>query len=170
MGRSLGQLARPGTYRVRLSAPGARVPITSVELSPLFALQGFDVPQAPERDPASVAWTRVPFSDGQIDLGARFTGATNVAAYVRVLVEADREALLHLSMGSDDGLAVFLRGRRVFANDVMRGLKPGEDEVDLPLAAGRNELLFKVTQGGGGFALAVDAQVLGSGNVRQVTP
>ena len=77
---------------------------------------------------------------------------------------------LHLAMGSDDGLAVFLGGRRVFENDVMRGLKPGEDELELPLAAGRNELLFKVTQGGGGFALAVEAQVRGRGQVRQVAP
>jgi hypothetical protein len=52
----------------------------------------------------------------------------------------------------------------------MRSLKPGEDELDVPLVAGRNELLFKVTQGGGGFALAVQAQVLGQGSVRQVTP
>jgi lysophospholipase L1-like esterase len=170
MGRSLGQLAQPGRYRVRLSAPGPQVPITSVELSPLFPLREFDVPQAPERDPASVAWTRAPFTDGQIDLGARFAGATNVALYVRVALEADRDLLLHLAMGSDDGLAVYYRGKRVFAHDVMRGLKPGEDEVDVPLVAGRNELLFKVTQGGGGFALAVEAQVLGQGSVRQLTP
>jgi hypothetical protein len=71
-------------------------------------------------------------------------------------------------MGSDDGLTVFLNGQRVFAHDVLRGLKPGEDETEVTLAAGRNELLFKVTQGGGQFALAVDAQVRGRGPVRQV--
>ena len=52
----------------------------------------------------------------------------------------------------------------------MRGLKPGEDEADVPLTAGRNEILFKVTQGGGGFALAVLAQVRGQGQVHQVVP
>jgi lysophospholipase L1-like esterase len=170
MGRSLGQLAQPGRYRVRLSAPGAQVPITSVELSPLFERQGFDMPQAPVRDPASVAWTRAPFTNGQIDLGARFAGASDVAVYVRVVLEAERDALIHLAMGSDDGLAVFHRGRRVFAHDVMRSLKPAEDEVDVPLAAGRNELLFEVTQGGGDFALAVQAQVLGPAGVHQVAP
>jgi hypothetical protein len=72
-------------------------------------------------------------------------------------------------MGSDDGLAVFLGGRRVFARDVLRGLKRGEDETEVPLAAGRNVLLFKVTQAGGGFGLAVDARVRGLGTVRQVT-
>jgi hypothetical protein len=87
-----------------------------------------------------------------------------------VTLETDRTALLHLSLGSDDGLAVFAGGKRLLARDVMRGLKKGEDEVDVPLAAGRNEILFKVTQGGGGFALAVEAQVRGLGTVRPVAP
>ncbi len=93
-----------------------------------------------------------------------------MVAYARVVLEADRPTLLHLSMGSDDGLAVFAGGKRVFAHDVMRGLHPGEDEAEVPLATGRNELLFKVTQGGGDFALAVDAQVRGQGKVRQLAP
>jgi lysophospholipase L1-like esterase len=170
MGRSLGELARAGTYHVRLSTPGAAVPISSVELSPLYPLTSFDAPQPPEKDPASVSWTAAPFVDGQIDLGARFAGASNVVAYARVVVEAERPTLLHLAMGSDDGLAVFVSGKRVFAHDVLRGLRPGEDESDVPLAAGRNELLFKVTQAGGGFALAVDAQVRGPAKVRQLEP
>ncbi|HXY41026.1 MAG TPA: family 43 glycosylhydrolase [Vicinamibacteria bacterium] len=170
MGRALGELARPRPYHLRLSAPGAPVPITSVELSPLYPFDSFDAPLPPEKDTASVAWARAPFTDGQIDLGKHFSGANNVIAYARVVLEADQPTLLHLFMGSDDGLAVFAGGRRVFACDVMRSLKPGEDEADVPLAAGRNELLFKVTQGGGGFALAVDAQVRGQGRVRQVLP
>ena len=108
--------------------------------------------------------------DGQLDIGARFAGATEVAAYARVTFEADRATLLHLSLGSDDGLAVFAGGKRVLARDVMRGLRKGEDEVDVPLVAGRNEVLFKVTQGGGGFALAVEAQVVGGGTVRALEP
>ena len=170
LGRSLGELVRPRPYRVRLSVPGAAVPIPSIDLSPLYPFESFDAPHPPEEDPASVAWTRVPLDDGQLDLGARFAGATNVVAYARVTLEADRPTLLHLALGSDDGLAVYFGGRRLLARDVMRGLKKGEDEVDVPLAAGRNELLFKVTQGGGGFAVAVEAQVRGAGTVRQVAP
>jgi hypothetical protein len=170
MGRSLGELARPRPYRMRLSVPGEAVPISSVELSPLYPFGSFDAPHPPESDAASVAWTRVPLEDGQLDIGARFAGATNVVAYARVTLEADQATLLHLSLGSDDGLAVFAGGRRLLARDVKRGLRKGEDEVDVPLAAGRNELLFKVTQGGGSFALAVEAQVRGQGSVRQVAP
>jgi len=40
----------------------------------------------------------------------------------------------------------------------------------VPLVAGRNELLFKVTQAGGDFALAVEARVRGLGRVEPITP
>jgi lysophospholipase L1-like esterase len=170
LGRSLGELARPRPYRVRVSVPGTDVPIASVALSPLYPLTSFDATHPPETDPSSVAWTRVPLEDGVVDIGARFAGATEVVAYARVTLEADRATLVHLSLGSDDGLAIFAGGKRLLARNVMRGLRKGDDEVDVPLAAGRNELLFKVTQGGGGFALAVAAQVSGGGSVRVAGP
>jgi lysophospholipase L1-like esterase len=170
LGRSLGRLARPGTYHLALRPQGAVVPIRSLELSPTYPLVSFDAPQPPEKTPASVPWTPAPFVDGRIDLGARFSGAYDVVVYARLVLQADRATTLHLAMGSDDGLAVFRGGERVFAHDVLRGLKPGEDEIELPLAAGRNELLFKVTQAGGGFALAIDASVRGQGRVEQIAP
>lgn len=170
LGRSLGDLARPRTYHVTLASPGERVPIESIELSPTYPFSSFDAPHPPEADAESVRWTRVPVENGQVDLGAHFSGANDVVSYARLALEADRPATLHLAMGSDDGLAVFLNGERVFAHDVRRGLRRGEDEIDLPLGAGRHELLFKVTQIGGGYGLAVDAQVLGKARVRQVAP
>jgi lysophospholipase L1-like esterase len=168
LGRSLRTLARPGTFRLALRPQGPAVAIDSVELSPAYPLVSFDAPQPPETDPARVAWTRAPFANGRIDLGAHHAGAYDVVAYARVALQADRATTLHLAMGSDDGLAVFQGGRRVFAHDVLRGLRPGDDEVELKLAPGRNELVFKVTQAGGGFGLAVEARVRGLGQVEQV--
>jgi len=169
LGRSLRALARPETYHLALRPQGEVAPIRSVELSPIYPFVSFDAAHLPETNPADVAWTPAPFEDGRIDLGAHYSGAYDVVAYARVVLEADRATTLHLAMGSDDGLAVFLRGERVFAHDVLRGLKRGEDEVELPLVAGRNELLFKVTQAGGDFGLALDARVRGLGRVAQVT-
>jgi lysophospholipase L1-like esterase len=165
LGRSIRELARPGTYHLALRPQGGVVPIRSVDLSPAYPRVSFDAAQPPETNPAGVKWAPAPFVDGRIDLGAHYAGAYDVVAYARVVLQADRPTTLHLAMGSDDGLAVFLRGERVFAHDVLRGLKPGEDEVELPLVAGRNELLFKVTQAGGDFGLAVEARVLGLGRV-----
>ena len=158
LGRSLGALARPGTYHLALRPQGEVVVIRSLELSPIYPLVSFDTAEPPETNPAGVTWKTAPLADGRIDLGGHYSGAYDVVAYARLVLQADRPTTLHLAMGSDDGLAVFLGGKRVFAHDVLRGLKRGEDEVELPLEAGRNELLFKVTQAGGDFGLAVDAR------------
>jgi lysophospholipase L1-like esterase len=170
LGRSMATLARPGTYHVALRPQGDLVAIGSLELSPTYPLVSFDASQPPEENQAGVVWTPAPFGDGQIDLGAHYSGAYDVVAYARLVLQADRPTTLHLSMGSDDGLAVFLGGERVFAHDALRGLRRGEDEVEVPLAAGRNELLFKVTQAGGDFGLAVEARVRGLGKVEAITP
>ncbi len=168
VGRSMATLARPGTYHLALRPQGDVVAIRSLELSPTYPLVSFDAPQPPEVSPATVQWIPAPLVDGQIDLGARYSGAYDVVAYARLVLQAERATILHLAMGSDDGLAVFLAGKRVFAHDVLRGLKKGEDEVEVPLVAGRNEMLFKVTQAGGDFGLAVEARVRGLGKVEQV--
>jgi lysophospholipase L1-like esterase len=166
MGHSLQRLAKPGHYRLVLCPLGAAVPITSVALSPTYPFDtAFDRAHPPETDPRAVEWREARFEGGKIDLGAQYTGASNVVAYVRVGVEAAADCALHLSMGSDDGLAVFLDGKRVFAHDVRRGLRPGEDQVLVELARGHHDLLFKVTQEGGDFGLAVDAQVYGGAHV-----
>lgn len=170
LGRSLRTLARPTTYHVALRPQGPIVPIRTLELSPTYPLSSFDAEETPQTNPGSVGWRAAPLVDGKIDLGALYSGAYDVVAYARLVLQADRPTTLHLSMGSDDGLAVFLGGTRVFAHDVLRGLKPGEDEVEVPLVAGRNELLFKVTQGGGDFGLALQARLRGPGHVEPIPP
>jgi lysophospholipase L1-like esterase len=168
LGRSLRALVRPRSYHFALRPQGEPVPIGTLELSPTYPLVSFDAPQPPETDPGTVSWTTAPLVDGRIDLASHHPGAYDVVAYARAVLHADRPTTLHLAMGSDDGLAVFLGGRRVFAHDVLRGLRRGQDEVEVPLAAGRNELVFKVTQAGGDFGLAVDARVRGLGRVTQL--
>ena len=166
MGHALQSLAQPGHYRVRVSLQGAPIPVSSVLLSPTYPFQGdFDHAWPPETDPEDVAWRPAPFVDGHIDLGGQFTQSTDVVAYARMDLEADSPCALDLSMGSDDGLAVFANGKRLFAHDVMRSLRRGEDEVEVPLQKGRNVLLFKVTQAGGGWELAVEARARGKAKV-----
>jgi hypothetical protein len=166
MGRALQTLARPGRYRVLICPVGEAVPIRTVALSPTYPFDSdFDRPHPPETDPRAVEWREAGFENGRIDLGAQYAGASNVVAYALVPLEADADCGLHLSMGSDDGLAVFLDGKRIFAKDVRRGLRPGEDELLVELARGRHELLFKVTQEGGDFGLAAEAQVYGTARV-----
>jgi lysophospholipase L1-like esterase len=170
LGRVLGSLARPRTYHVGLWRAGERLAITSVEVSPAYPLAGFDKAYPPEADPGSVAWKAVPFQNGVLDLGKALEGPTDVVSYARLRLDAASPCTLHLSMGSDDGLAVVVNGKRVFAHDVLRSLKAGEDETDVALARGPNDILFMVTQGAGDYALAVEAEVRGTTKVVQMPP
>ena len=57
-------------------------------------------------------------------------------------------------LGSDDGVKAWLNGNLVHGNNVDRGLVVDQDMALVGLKKGTNELLLKVTQGGGGWAVA----------------
>ncbi|MSQ90207.1 MAG: DUF1553 domain-containing protein [Phycisphaerales bacterium] len=56
---------------------------------------------------------------------------------------------LELSLGSDDGIQVFLNGARVHEARVDRAVKPDQEVVNLALNAGENLLVCKVVNTGG---------------------
>ena len=56
---------------------------------------------------------------------------------------------LDLAFGSDDGLVLYLNGKKVFENRANRGVAPDQDRVSLDLVPGRNLLVCKVVNTGG---------------------
>lgn len=83
----------------------------------------------------------------------------NAATYLyRTITAADAMPLL-ISLGSDDGLQVWLNGKKALSREVERPAAPDQDEVELRLSAGENQLLIKVNNGSGasGFYFAVNA-------------
>lgn len=73
----------------------------------------------------------------------------NCCAYVKTRIWSDQSRPARLEIGSDDGLKVWLNGKVVHANNVMRGLRVGEDQFTVTLDKGWNTLMLKITQGGG---------------------
>jgi hypothetical protein len=121
----------------------------------------FEVAFAPEipQQAAEVEWRRVPATGGAIrehtvDL-AKFLGGLHRAAYLRTRVVSPRARAARLEIGSDDGVKVWLNGQPVHANNAARGLKAGDDKVPVQLREGDNDLLVKVTQGGGEWGLCL---------------
>jgi len=92
---------------------------------------------------------------GLIDIIRILGRAQNSAAYLRSRIWSDRNQQATALVGSDDGIKVWLNGRLVHANNVARGLTPGDDEVRMTLKKGPNTLMLKVTQGGGDWAACV---------------
>ncbi len=114
-----------------------------------FAISGPVLEARPER------WRQVETEDldGVLDFLPLFdeTSDRAVYAYLRFDWPSAEGALLKL--GSDDGVAVWFNDELVHANPVMRGLSVDADTVPVELVAGENELLIKVTQGGGDWRM-----------------
>src|SRR5260370_3115227 len=75
------------------------------------------------------------------------------AVYLYNEIEVKEAVTLPLKLGSDDGPAVFLNGKRILADTAVRGVAPDQAEVELALVPGKNRLLLKVTNVAGEFAV-----------------
>ena len=77
-------------------------------------------------------------------IGAEYVGR-------ELYVPSSRE--VQLSLGSDDGLQVYLNGELVHENRISRGAAPDQDVVSMTLQPGRNTLVCKVINTGGPAAI-----------------
>ena len=84
--------------------------------------------------------------DGQVVGLAASVGSEFVARQIY----APTARKLELSMGSDDGIVMYLNGRKVHENQSDRAPAPDQDRVSLDLAAGENLLVCKIVNTGGG--------------------
>ena len=104
-----------------------------------------------------IRWQKVATeADGAMDL-IKVYGATekaNAYAYTEFTALASGEMLFLL--GSDDGVAMWLNGKEVHRNDAHRGVTSGSDFVIAPVLKGRNTMLLKVENGGGGWGFLAE--------------
>lgn len=120
----------------------------------------FDIAFAPEKpeEPAPV-WRIAPGTadltrTNEADLGG-VVGGNNAVIYLKSRVFAPAAQTALCKLGSDDGVKFWVNGELRFATNVSRGVKPGENSFEVPLRAGWNDLLAKVTQDSGGCGLIV---------------
>jgi HEAT repeat protein len=119
----------------------------------------FDVPFGPEKQGEKVQWKAMPRGD-QPNLASLFPGVDNAAAYLKATIIAPENCNAALLLGSDDGIKVWLNGAVVFGNNTDRGDMPDQDMAPVELKKGTNELMLKITQGGGGWS--AHARIVGS--------
>jgi lysophospholipase L1-like esterase len=88
--------------------------------------------------------------------------AENCVAYALAELESAEAQSAELRIGSDDGCAVWLNGELVHDNlEVARGCTVDQDRVTVRLRSGRNHLLVKIGQYGGGWGFCVRLSQLG---------
>ncbi len=111
----------------------------------------FDIPFGPEKRESPIDWKTVPVAD-HADLAGIFPGQENCAAYLRTRVVAAQDGAALLLLGSDDGVKAWLNGKVIHRNNIDRGEVADQDIVPIQLKKGPNDLLLKITQGGGGWS------------------
>lgn len=105
----------------------------------LFPEQGVDLDA---KDASGKAlWRRASFADGQVH---KLQAGSACATYLFRTIRSGRDRELPVALGSDDGITVWVNGKRVHAKDVPRGIGGPQDHVTLPLKAGENELLLRI--------------------------
>ncbi len=90
-------------------------------------------------------------SDWQDGVIHHFVG-DNSATYCYRTITCDQPQRIHLSLGSDDTITVWLNESEVLKHEVYRGVAPDQERLDLDLSAGTNRLLIKICNGGGDYA------------------
>lgn len=156
-----------GRVRVRTSPADAallsRLPAATGDwhlAGPFKAASGgeaYDARHGPEAvkgvDPmarfAGTAWRRAPnIKEAELVALSDGLGAEYVA---REIWSTDARSLA-LSLGSDDGIQVFLNGALVHEHRVDRGVAPDQERTTLQLSPGRNMLVCKIVNTGGAGA------------------
>lgn len=110
----------------------------------------FNTVFAPEKPGETVNWKPMPRGD-HANLGALFPDQMNCAAYLKAQIISPQNCKAALLIGSDDGVKAWLNGVLVHGNNVDRGMVPDQDMAPIELKKGDNQLLLKITQGGGGW-------------------
>lgn len=121
----------------------------------LPADQGLATAYPPETEPLNLkarypgkgqeaAWRPIRLSDGRVNSLKRFKQNDQAIAYLYRQIDVPKPVDVRVSLGSDDGLALWLNGEQLLFRDVKREAAPGQDFVTLKLKEGRNDLLVKV--------------------------
>jgi hypothetical protein len=84
-----------------------------------------------------------------VDFAKLFTTEDPAVAYAVCWVRSDRARKVVLSVGSNDGIKVWVGGTQVADVGVFRSAAPGQDRATCDLAAGWNEIRVKIDNQGG---------------------
>lgn len=113
-----------------------------------FPEQGVDI-EATGGDDKRPLWHAQPeWVDGRM---IALNGGAGITTYLCRTIRALEAVRVPASFGSDDGMGLWLNGRKLLSRDTARTAAPDQDRVTLELAAGENVLLLKVFNVGGGY-------------------
>lgn len=131
-------------------------------VSPVYRVKGKDGEAVhktafpPETDDKHVEWKTLKKGVGKeiINLESGVGREEQCCVYVKTTLLAPSAQPVRLGLGSDDGIKVWVNGKRVHENWVTRGVSPAQDVVTADLEKGKNVLLLKITNEGTNWAFS----------------
>jgi len=90
-------------------------------------------------------------SDEYISLAKLFKPSDEGVVYARRIFNLKNDAVLKIGLGTNDGVKMWVNGKLVHKNIVGRPALPNEDVVSVPFHKGKNVVLLKIDQLGGGW-------------------
>jgi CubicO group peptidase (beta-lactamase class C family) len=103
------------------------------------------------KDGAEVKWFSYTSNEDKVVFRKAITKLPNVVAYAFKTVEAKEGGRYLMSLGSDEGVAVWVNGARVHYNLLKRRINADDDLIPITFKKGENHILIKVEQGWGGW-------------------
>jgi HEAT repeat protein len=88
---------------------------------------------------------------GNVDLISALGQHEKCFAYAYAEIVVNEAVTAELRLGSDDGVVAWVNAKQVWENRVDRGMKFDQDAVEVELDEGKNTILLKISQGGGGW-------------------
>jgi len=114
----------------------------------------FNTAFPPEKGDGSGAKWR-PLNKGlgkwDVNLEGMFGAMDHCSAYMRTRVYSPVDQAVRLELGSDDGLKVWVNGKKIHGVNPSRGLAPRQDVVKARLVKGWNVLMLEVIEHAGGW-------------------
>ncbi|MGA9364163.1 MAG: prolyl oligopeptidase family serine peptidase [Bacteroidota bacterium] len=112
--------------------------------------------QAMKISGTELKWVRTKAKD-IVDLRKLFQGGRteNAVAYAYTTIKRKEAGRVYFSLGSDDGVKIWLNGKLIHRVLIQRALTLDEDGVGSDAIAGENHLLLKIQQGNGDWGFAV---------------
>ncbi len=99
--------------------------------------------------------TRAIDNHGQVDLGRIYSSDDDIAAFGAAEFESPTDRKAEFVVGSDDTLTVWLNGEKVYDFQNRRGFNPDENRFNAPVVKGKNHVVIKCGNNGGGWQFAV---------------
>jgi alpha-galactosidase len=131
-------------------------PFRATASSPFSELFPPERDLSPDTGFGAIRWNDRPdWKDGTlIDLGTD----TMCAHFMYRAIQVPRDTTIYVSLGSDDGIKVWLNGRNLLSHNTDRGAEADQERVAIPLHAGKHTLLVKVNNHAGpsGFYFKVE--------------